>query len=130
MKTIHAIIGLAMLLSTTSLAAGTIVLEGKYQDKNLLINNGVSTGNIGFCTYSIYVNGRVAMDETSTEIYEIDFSALSIKKGDFVRVEIKYRDNCIPKIINPEVLIASSPAKSSNNSRNTAVKAMFRIPHL
>jgi hypothetical protein len=90
---------------TTSFAfAGVIVVEGKYQDKNLYIQNGYAGNGVGFCTYEVIINGRVTTDEVNSSAFEIDFSAYEIKPGTPVIVEIRHKDDCSPKVLNPEAL--------------------------
>ncbi len=90
------------LLSNT--IAGVIILEGKYQDKNLYVQNGYAGNGVGFCTYEITINGQATTDEVNSSAFEIDFTAIQLKPGTPVTVEIKHRDDCIPKVLNPEVL--------------------------
>jgi hypothetical protein len=84
--------------------AGVIVVEGKYQDKNLYIQNGYAGNGVGFCTYEVIINGRVTTDEVNSSAFEIDFSAYQIKPGTPVIVEIRHKDDCSPKVLNPEAL--------------------------
>ena len=87
-----------------SVLAGSIVVEGKYQDKNLYIQNGYSGNGVGFCTYEVIINGKVSTDEVNSSAFEIDFTAFQIKPGTPVTVEIKHKDDCSPKVLNPEAL--------------------------
>lgn len=84
--------------------AGVLVLEGKYYNKNLYVFNSITTSGVGFCTYEITINGRTTTDEINSSTYEIDFSQMALKLGTEVVVEIKHKDGCTPKVINPEVL--------------------------
>jgi hypothetical protein len=88
--------------------AGVIVVEGKYQDKNLYVQNGYAGNGVGFCTYEVIINGRVTTDEVNSSAFEIDFSAYQIKPGTPVVVEIKHKDDCSPKVLNPEALKAKA----------------------
>jgi hypothetical protein len=89
---------------TASVSAGTIVIEGKYQDKNLYVQNGYAGNGIGFCTYEVSINGHTSTDEVNSSAFEIDFAAFQIKPGTPVVVEIKHKDDCSPKVLNPEAL--------------------------
>lgn len=84
--------------------SGVVVLEGKYQNKNLYVQNSFAANGVGFCAYEVLINGKVTADETNSSAFEIDFSASGIKLGSNVIVEIKYKNDCKPKIINPEAL--------------------------
>ncbi len=88
--------------------AGILVIEGKYQDKNLYIQNGYAGNGVGFCTYEVTVNGQISTDEVNSSAFEIDFVAFKIKPGTPVIVEIKHKDDCTPKVLNPEALKAKA----------------------
>jgi hypothetical protein len=93
-----------LIASIPLLNAGVIVVEGKYQDKNLYVQNGYAGNGVGFCTYEISVNGHVTTDEVNSSAFEIDFRAFQITPGTAVTVEIKHKDDCSPKVLNPEAL--------------------------
>jgi hypothetical protein len=95
---------LPVICAAFSSFAGVIVVEGKYQDKNLYVQNGYSGNGVGFCTYEITINGRTTTDEVNSSAFEIDFTAYSIKPGTPVVVEIRHKDDCMPKVLNPEAL--------------------------
>ncbi len=84
--------------------AGVIVLEGNYQGKNLYVQNPFASSGVGFCAYEVTVNGQVTTDEVNSSAFEIDFKNLGIKQGDKVVVKIEHKDDCTPKVLNPEVL--------------------------
>lgn len=95
----------SLLVITTSFAfAGVIVVEGKYQDKNLYVQNGYAGNGVGFCTYEVIINGRTTTDEVNSSAFEIDFAAYQIQPGTPVVVEIRHKDDCSPKVLNPEAL--------------------------
>ena len=84
--------------------AGTLVLEGKYQNENLYVINGPTENAVGFCTYQVSINGRVSTDEVNASSFEIDFSQFNILPGTPVIVKIDHKDDCSPRVINPQVL--------------------------
>ncbi len=85
-------------------SAKVVVVEGKYQNKNLYVQNGYASSGVGFCTYEVVVNGKVATDEINASSFEIDLAQFQLKYGDKVTIEIKHRDDCSPRILNPEAL--------------------------
>ena len=93
-----------LILSVTSALAGTIVLEGKYQQKNIFVINAIAEEGVGFCVYEITVNGEVTSDEINSNAFEVDLSIYGLKLGDDVVVVIKYKDGCEPKVLNPGAL--------------------------
>ena len=95
---------LALTAISCSSFAGVIVVEGKYQDKNLYVQNGYAGNGVGFCTYEVAINGKTTTDEVNSSAFEIDFSAYQIQPGTPVVVEIRHKDDCNPKVLNPEAL--------------------------
>ncbi len=93
-----------MTISTLASAVGVIVLEGNYQGKNLYIQNPFAGSGVGFCVQDVRVNGNVTTDEVASSAFEIDFRNLQLKIGDKVEVKITHKDDCKPKVLNPEVL--------------------------
>src|SRR5438552_1980302 len=87
-----------------SASVGILVVEGKYQQKNLFIQNGFSSNGVGFCAFQVKVNGQITTDEVNSSAFEIDFSSFKFKAGDKITVEIEHKDGCVPKILNPEAL--------------------------
>lgn len=87
--------------------AGTIRLEGSYYNKNLYIKNSFAGSGAGFCVYEVRINGNVSTDEINSSAFEIDLVSYNLAHGDKVIVEIKYKDDCTPRVMNPEVLDAT-----------------------
>ncbi|MCB0408961.1 MAG: hypothetical protein KDD29_02010 [Flavobacteriales bacterium] len=102
MKRIFTILLLAV--AALSANAGVIVLEGHYQGKNLYVQNPFAGSGVGFCTFEVTINGEVTTDEVNSSAFEIDFANFQLKVGDPVIVKIKHKDDCKPKVLNPEVL--------------------------
>lgn len=90
--------------------AGVIVLDGKYQGKNLYVRNSFASSGVGFCVMEVKVNGSTTTDEWNSSAFEIDFSSQELKIGDPVHVEIRHKDACKSsvKVLNPEVLEPTS----------------------
>lgn len=84
--------------------SGTIVVEGFYQGKNIYIQNFMGSSGVGYCAYEVKVNGHITTDETNSSAFEIDLTAHNLKLGEKVIIEISHKENCIPKILNPEDL--------------------------
>ena len=92
------------LMLATGDRAATLVLEGKYQNKNLYVHNSFEGHGVGFCAKEIRVNGVVTMDETNSTSLEIDLRSLQLQYGDSVVIEIDHSESCMPKILNMEDL--------------------------
>lgn len=110
MKKIFSLIILSFLISLTSYS-GEISLDGVYQGKNLYIMNPFASSGVGFCIYEVTVNGQVTTDEINSSAFEIDLSVYQFTVGDKLLVKIKYKENCQPKVLNPEVLKPKSTFK-------------------
>jgi len=82
----------------------SIVLEGHYQGKNLYVQNPFSGSGVGFCVIAVYINDDVTTDQVNSSAFEIDFSNANIKQGAPVVVKIQHKMDCLPKVLNPEVL--------------------------
>jgi hypothetical protein len=95
---------ISLCASTAGFATGVIVLEGNYQGKNLYVQNPFAGSGVGFCVQEVRVNGNVTTDEIASSAFEIDFRNLQLKIGDKVEVKITHKDDCKPKVLNPEVL--------------------------
>ncbi len=80
---------------------GVIILEGKYQERNIYIANAFGKEGIGYCTYEIRVNGDLITDEINSSAFEIDLSNFELELGDEVIIEIRHKNGCTPKVINP-----------------------------
>ena len=92
------------LLYFHQVGAKVIVVEGKYQNKNIFVQNGFTSSGVGYCAYEVIVNGQVATDEINASSFEIDLIPFRLKYGEKVTIEIKHREDCSPRILNPEAL--------------------------
>ena len=81
-----------------------IVLSGKYYGKNLYVQNPFAPEGIGFCIYRIKVNGDDMHTDVNSASFEIPFAMWNLELGDDVWVEIHHKPDCLPKVLNPEVL--------------------------
>lgn len=92
------------LVALNGYSAGVIILDGNYQGRNLYVSNPYAGSGVGFCVYEVTVNDQVTTDEINSSAFEIDFKNFQFKMGDKIEVRIKHKDDCKPKVINPEVL--------------------------
>jgi hypothetical protein len=91
-------------LSSLTMLAGTLILEGKYQGKDLYVVNSVSSSGVGYCVFEVLVNGQISSDEWNSPAFEIDLDIYGLQLGDDLVITIKYKEGCLPKVINPGVL--------------------------
>lgn len=94
-----------------------IILEGKYQSRNVFVANSPTANGIGFCSFEVRVNGNLVTDEVNTRAYEVDLSVFNLSINDPVTIEIKHKKGCVPKVLNPQAL----QAKPTFNSKSIAV---------
>jgi len=80
---------------------GIIILEGKYQNKNIYVSNAFGSEGYGYCTYEIRVNGTLITDGINSSAFEIDLNNFKLQFGDAVIIEIRHKNGCTPKVINP-----------------------------
>jgi hypothetical protein len=98
------LITVVLAFSSIQLFCGILILEGKYSGKNIFIQNSKGSASAGYCVTEIKVNGNITTDEVNADVVEIDFKILKLKIGEPLKVEIVHKDNCLPKIVNPDVL--------------------------
>jgi len=84
---------------------GTYIIEGKYLDQNIYLQNSICNNGVGFCAYEVRVNGEVITDNVQSSAFEIDFNNIEIKRGEEVFIEVKHKSKCQIKLINPDALI-------------------------
>jgi hypothetical protein len=82
--------------------AQEVKLEGIYQGKNIIVMNPSS------CITEIRVNDQVFKDDINANTFEIDFSEYKFSVGEKIKIAIKHKSGCIPKIVNPDVIQAKS----------------------
>jgi hypothetical protein len=104
MKKLIFIIVLTISITFLGFSENQIVLEGIYQGENVFVMNPFSATGVGFCIFEVTVNGEITTDEINSSAFEIDLSALDIEEGETVKIIIKHKDGCTPKVLNSEVL--------------------------
>jgi hypothetical protein len=79
----------------------TLVLNGIYQGKNISVQNPfvkLKSGDYGYSIQKILVNRKQIFFEGKGK-FIIHLDSLRLKKGSNVRLEIYYREECVPGII-------------------------------
>ena len=94
-----------LLISFIASHAGVIIVEGKYQNKNIYVQNAFTQVGVGFCTFAVYVNGKLTNDEINSTAFEIDLEQMQLKYGQDVTIKIFHKDGCTPpRVLNPDAL--------------------------
>ncbi len=81
-----------------------LLIEGKYQNKNIYVQNSYAASGVGYCAYEVRVNGNVTTDEVNSSAFEIDLRNFNLQPGDGVTIQILHKGGCSPRILNPEAL--------------------------
>ncbi len=105
---------LLLLLIVVSASAGEMVLRGTFQGENLYVKNPFASSGVGFCIYEVTVNGLTTTDEINSSAFEVNLSVYSFSIGQPVIVALRYKDDCLPKVLNPEVLDARATFQVQN----------------
>lgn len=111
-----------LVLVASHTARATLSVEGTYQGKNLYIQNPESDDGFGYCVLKVTVNGDLLPGGISSSAFEIDFKLFNIGIGEPLFIVIEHNAGCIPKILNPEVLLPRSTfeivaMKASDNGK-------------
>jgi hypothetical protein len=85
-------------------ASHTLLLQGKYQNKNIYIQNALNENGVGYCAYEVRVNGVVTTDEINSSAFEIDLEVFNFKTGDKVEIQIFHKNDCSPHVLNPDAI--------------------------
>jgi len=107
-------------------AIAALSIEGRYQGKNLYVQNPMNDEGFGYCATKVLVNGDVMPGGTSVGAFEIDFSLFNIDIGEPVFIVIEHDNGCIPKILNPEVLLSRSTYSIVKMNISSEGKLEFR----
>lgn len=85
-----------------ALYAGELIISGVYQGKSLYVQNPFTEDTKSFCTQEVYINDKMVLDNPQSSAYMVDLSKYKI--NDFVIIRIIHRNDCEPKVINPQVI--------------------------
>lgn len=113
------------LLSYTGFA-GVYVFEGVYQGKDLYVRNPFSSDGVGFCVFEVKVNGEVTTDELNSNAFAIDLALFDFQVGDPIEVVIRTKDNCEPRVINPEDISPQSTFELESMELKSDQKLAFQ----
>jgi hypothetical protein len=107
MKTINILV-LFFIFYSSIINAAKLSLEGYYQGKNVHIQNPSDGSGFGFCITKIYVNGDLIPINLNSSTISIQLTTMKMTQDEPVFIVIHHGDECIPKIVNPEVLLPKS----------------------
>lgn len=114
----------ALLLVMKVGAQTMILLEGTYQGKNVYVQNPFASNGVGFCVFEVRVNDQVTTDEIGSSAFEIDLRNFNLKIGDPVAIKIFHKDDCKPKVLNPEVLKPKSTFVTTSITIDAATETL------
>jgi hypothetical protein len=81
-----------------------LTVEGIYKGENLYIENPSPESGVGFCVSEVIVNDFTSTDEINSSFFEVDLGVYDFKFGDPVKIIIRYKKGCEPRVLNSEVL--------------------------
>jgi hypothetical protein len=108
MKTLFALVMVFFNISFFWSQAKFLSIEGYYQGKNLLVSNPPMSDGYGFCVYKVLVNGDILPATIQAANFEINFALFNLKKGEKIFVVLEHAESCVPRYINPEILLPKS----------------------
>ncbi len=112
MKKVLSVITLLMITAVfAQVRAEELVIKGTYQGENIYVRNPFAASGVGFCAYEVTVNGMITTDEINSSAFEIDLTVYGFVIGDDVSVSIRYKDDCMPMVLNTYALQVKTPAK-------------------
>lgn len=94
--------------STFVHASEVLIFTGVYQGKDVYVKNPFSSDGVGFCIFEVRVNGEITSDEINSSAFAIDLSLFNLEVGQPVEIVIRTKENCAPKIVNPEAIAPQS----------------------
>lgn len=89
-------------------AAEVLIFTGVYQGKDVYVKNPFASDGVGFCIFEVRVNGEITSDEINSSAFAIDLSLFNLELGQPVEIIIRTKENCAPKIVNPEAIAPQS----------------------
>ncbi len=95
-------------LSLFAHASEVLIFTGVYQGKDVYVKNPFASDGVGFCIFEVRVNGEVTSDEINSSAFAIDLSLFNLEVGQSVEIVIRTKENCAPKIVNPEAIAPQS----------------------
>ena len=92
-----------------SATAQDITLSGVYRGKDVYVQNPFLAAEGSFCIAYISVNDQKIIEAPATSAVKIDLSKFAIDAP--ISILVHHNSECLPKILNPEVLKAGSVFK-------------------
>ena len=105
------LLALIFVLGNAMFSMANLSLEGHYQGKSLFVENPLDEDGFGYCVTKVTVNGKPIAESVQTAAFEISFEEFNLKIGAAVFIEIEHGSGCLPRVLNPEVLLPKSTFK-------------------
>src|ERR1043166_9652365 len=99
----HLILIACTIYSFLTSAQDRTVIQGKYQRKDIYLENNVSADGKGFCTDSVHVNGKRVFIQPSAA-YSIPLDSMGFMEMDSLYIEIFHKKGCKPKVLQPGII--------------------------
>ena len=82
--------------------------EGQYQGDKLYIKNPKQMDGFGYCIIKVTVNEDVLPASIQSPNFEVDFGLFNLELEEDVFVVIEHFEGCVPRFLNPEILLPES----------------------
>ncbi len=102
MKKVSLVVLFLSIFGAIQAQTGELKIVGVYQGKNLYVQNPFANSGVGFCVYEVRVNDQVTTDEVNSSAFEIDLLSFQLPIGAPLTIQIKHKEGCKPKVLNPE----------------------------
>lgn len=93
-------------LSLTYNLKAQLEIDGRYQGKNIFVQNPSSTKEK--CVTHVAVNGQSIDVDFEHSAFEIELTELNLQVGEEIKIGIKHNENCNPKVLNPDDILPKS----------------------
>jgi hypothetical protein len=98
--------------------AEVIIISGMYQGKDLYVKNPPTADGSGYCVFEVLVNGQPTADQLESASFAVDLAIWKLDIGAPLEIELRCKENCEVKILNPEVIYPNSTFEITSFSVN------------
>lgn len=82
----------------------SIISEGRYLGKNVYVQNPFDGNESCCCVTEIRVNDKPFLGQINSTAFEVDLASYDLKLQDKYIIKIIHKADCLPKILNPEII--------------------------
>lgn len=101
------LIALLSFISVFSVNA-QLYIEGRFQGKNLFLQNPTDQNGEKLCINQVTLNGNVLDLDLAHSALELDFTSYDLAIGEEIKLVIDHKIGCVPKVLNPSDILPKS----------------------